>query len=493
MAKGEKPHPSLTNRRMNEYTVAETEAAPITHTKDSQYQLSKKVAQLIKVIVQLNVVNENYSTDKKRLIDAHYQGIKVVTDDSDARLKLLQDELLSLQEIKDEEVESLRELIAKNAAREADSLELLASIKREAKAEVEGLQRNHELELLSQAQTVRDISHSLEEQSRKNQEDVLRLRNELADEHKRHIENFTQELTSSHADEILMLKSRHEKNILRVKSELSEQGKLAVENAIAKTRLEYEERLSQQLFSCVKKCEDTKAEVIVIVDREKKTLEEELERMKLRANEIPILKERLDVHVGNEKKLQSEVTRLQNSLDSVSAINQRVVRELQTNNTELRDGLQIAHDAGKKRLERIRSLEEEVRQCVFVLCYHADSKYCINAALMWLPYCVIIRTIFWTKSVKWVCPSLTNSVQEFGACKLSLMEQMLITRTWLSSYWWPRLTLHCWTSTKIVSNKHYHHWYKFSRGKHINLKMTSWSSNNCLPLLWGILSNGSNV
>jgi len=43
----------LTNRRMNEYTVAETEAAPITHTKDSQYQLSKKVAQLIKVIVQL--------------------------------------------------------------------------------------------------------------------------------------------------------------------------------------------------------------------------------------------------------------------------------------------------------------------------------------------------------------------------------------------------------------------------------------------------------
>ena len=86
--------------------------------------------------------------------------------------------------------------------------------------------------------------------------------------------------------------------------------------------------------------------------REKKSLEEELERMKLRANEIPILKERLDVHVGYEKKLQSEVT-------------QRVVRELQTNNTELCDGLQIAHDAGKKQLECIRSLEGEVRQCVF--------------------------------------------------------------------------------------------------------------------------------
>ena len=292
------------------------------------------------------------------------------------------DEADESQKMLEEEVHSLRELMAKNAAREA---ELLASIKREAKAEVEELQRNRELERLSQAQTVRDISHSIEEQMRQNQEVVLRLRNKLANEHKRHIENFREELTTSHADEILLIKSRHEKNVLRVKSELSEQGKLAVENAIAKTRLEY--------VSCVKNCEDTKAEAIVIVGREKKSLEEELERTKLRANEIPILKERLDVHVGYEKKLQSEVTRLQNSLDFVSAINQRVVRELQTNNTELCDGLQIAHDAGKKQLECIRSLEGEVRQCVFWLCYHANANYCINAALMWLPYCVIIRTM----------------------------------------------------------------------------------------------------
>ena len=73
---------------------------PFTRTKDSHYQLSKKVAELIKVIVQLNVVNENYSADKKRLIDAHNQEIKVVKDDVDARLKLLQVELLTLQDIK---------------------------------------------------------------------------------------------------------------------------------------------------------------------------------------------------------------------------------------------------------------------------------------------------------------------------------------------------------------------------------------------------------
>ena len=51
--------------------------------------------------------------------------------------------------------------------------------------------------------------------------------------------------------------------------------------------------------------------------------------------------------------------RLKNSLDSVPAINQRVVRELQTNNIELGNGLIITHDTGKMPLESISSLEGE--------------------------------------------------------------------------------------------------------------------------------------
>ncbi len=224
---------------------------------------------MIKVVVQLNLVNKNYSADKNRLIDAHNQEIKVVEDDVDARLKLLQVELLTLQDIKlardeadgkrktmEEEVHSLQELIAKNAAREEDSHELLASIKHEVKAEVEVLQQNHKFDCLSQAQTICNISHSLEEQSRQNQDNIMRLQNKLAKEHNRRIENFKGELTSSHANKILLLKSWHNKNILRVKSELSEQGKLAVKNAIAKPRLEYDKRLSQHLLSCIKRYKD---------------------------------------------------------------------------------------------------------------------------------------------------------------------------------------------------------------------------------------------
>ncbi|KAL3817495.1 hypothetical protein ACHAXA_007085 [Cyclostephanos tholiformis] len=399
---------------MNEDTNAK-EATPPTHTKKSHYQLSKKVAQLIKVIVQLNTVNENYSAEKKRLMDALGRECKAVKDDAEVRLNLLQDEVIRLQEIKhakneadeklktlqeevhvmreviakhaerekesyellatikrdvkyeaneklktlQEEVHTMRELISKHEEREKESRELLATVKRDAKAEVEKLKRNQEHEMMSQAQIVNDISRSLEEQSRQHQANILRLRSDLAGEHKQLAENLREEISSSHADEILLLKSRHEKNVMRVKSEALEQEKLAVDAAVAKIRQEYEEMLCRQLSSCVKKSEEMKAEAINMVRREMDLLEEELERVKLRADEIPILKEKLDNYNCNETKLQLEVARLQNCLNSVSTTNQSVILELRTQNTELCDHLQVSREAGENQLERIECLEIE--------------------------------------------------------------------------------------------------------------------------------------
>ncbi len=373
---------------------------------------------MIKVIVQLNTVNENYSADKRKLIDALGQECKAVKDDADARLKLLQDEVIRLEECKREKIESdeklktlqeeanvmreviaehvarekeskellatvkrdakyeadekqktqqeelhaMRELISKHAEREKESYDLLATMKRDVKAQVDELKTRCEHERASQAQIVNDISHSLEEQSRQHQANVLRLRSELAVEHKQLMENLRDEITSSHADEILLLKSRHEKNVIRVKSEALEQEKLAVDTAVAKTRQEYEEMLSRQLSSCIKKSEDIKAEAFLLVERERKLLQEAMEDVKLGADEVSILKEKLDIQVRNESKLQSEVTRLQNSLDSLSTTNQSVISELQAQNTALCDHLQISQEEGEKHLERTKCLGVEVRQ-----------------------------------------------------------------------------------------------------------------------------------
>ena len=174
------------------------------------------------------------------------------------------------------------------------------------------------------------------------------------------METLRVETTTSHADEITLLRSRYDKTVLRVKSEALEHEGLAVENAVARTRQEYEERLSQQLARSKLKCEEVMAEAMDMLDREKKPLEEELERIKLQANEIPILKELLEAHAGNEKELHSEVARLQISFDSVSAIHQELVRELQAKNTELSVELQNARETSGKLSDRNGSLEVEV-------------------------------------------------------------------------------------------------------------------------------------
>jgi hypothetical protein len=64
----------------------------------------------------------------------------------------------------------------------------------------------------------------------------------------------------------------HPRSVLNDNSSYLIQNEEQKFNAIVKTRLEYEERLSQQLFSCIKKCEDTKAEAIVIVGMQGKEI-----------------------------------------------------------------------------------------------------------------------------------------------------------------------------------------------------------------------------
>lgn len=146
--------------------------------------------------------------------------------------------------------------------------------------------------------------------------------------------------------------------LIRVKSELSEQEKLAIENVVARTRLEYEEKISQLLSSHNDKCEAIKEDVEDRIAVKVTSLKEELERMKAQADEVPRLKAELE---GNEKKLKADIKRLQTSLDSTSSSNQKVITELQRQNAELRDDMRTAKGAFDDRIEHINCLEVEVR------------------------------------------------------------------------------------------------------------------------------------
>jgi hypothetical protein len=307
-----------------------------TPSNETQYRLSKKVAQLTKVIAHLNSVNENYAAHKQQIIEKEINGKQTV----------LQEELRRLQD-----------LIASSEVKEKEANEQLVSFQNEARAKEEELQRNHEMLRVSHAETVRRMSQTFEEESRRYQENTLCVRNELADGYKQRMEKLREEIKSSHADEIQLLKSRHEKNILRLEHEASEQTKLAAENAVAKTRLEYEDRLAQQTKSHNVICEGMRTEAMV--------LHEELARLTLQVNEVPILKDNLAAHIDHESKLQLDVISLQKSLELVSNNHQKVVMELQMTIADFGDELQTTRGSLQNRLEQNKSLEIDVRQFTF--------------------------------------------------------------------------------------------------------------------------------
>jgi hypothetical protein len=370
---------------------------PTTQSKDSHYQLSKKVATLTKVIVRLVAANENYEQEIKDVktdaaarlrLEEELGGlneIKNAKTEVDERLKILDAEVRELQEIKrakamaDEQLITLRQELqearafeAKHATQEKESIELLEesleSVKREAKeatelldsmkVELDGLKYEQERERACHAQL-------LQYQLRQHDENVLHLRNELAEEHKSRMQTLREEMATSHVDEIALLKSRHDKNIVRLRYEASENEKLAIENAVARLCLEYEGKLSQQLASTTRKSEEIKAEsqiALATLNKAKQSLEGELEKLKLRANEIPILKETIDIHIANEEKLQTQVTRLEMSLDSMSSTNREVVQGLDGEIDKLREALNGARETSKKQSKQIDCLEVEVSQ-----------------------------------------------------------------------------------------------------------------------------------
>ncbi len=306
---------------------------------ESHYRLSKKVAQLTKVIAHLNAVNENYAAQKQRIVENEINDAK----DRESRTKFLLEE----------EIRRLQDLIASSEVSEKEAREQMASIKREAQAKEEELQRKHETQKTTHAETVRRMSQAFEEESRRYQENTLCIRNELADGHKQRMEKLREEIHSSHEDEIQLLKARHEKNILRLEHEASEQAKLAVENAVAKTAFDYENKLSQQRRNHDVECEGMRMEA--------KVLKEDLARIKLQADEVARLKDDLADRIANESKLQLDVLSLQKSLDSLSSNHTQVVTELQTNITDLLDDLQTTKGSLQNRLDQHYSLEIDVR------------------------------------------------------------------------------------------------------------------------------------
>ena len=329
--------------------------------KDSHYHLCKKVAQLTKVIVQLNTRNERnvaekqkYEAEKQRLVDAHSNEIAIIKN-----------KIVEVKSEAESKVNDLRNQINSKDAGLIDLNKQLKSVQDEAQSSladkqhaIEQLQREKDELQTSHNQTITELSQSLEQQSRQYELNIVCLRNELAEEHKSNVDTIKQEIIHSHNEEIELLRTRHVREIQRCNTEAEKQQSLAISNAVSLARLEHEKVLSTQLAKHNAQVEAVKTEITGRLGLEITSLQEELERSKQQVEETKVT---LDAHVLNEEKLHKDVVRLQASLEAMALSNQTTITELQAQNSELSNDLRTANDTLDNRHEQIKRIELEVR------------------------------------------------------------------------------------------------------------------------------------
>ena len=334
--------------------------------KDSHYHLCKKVAQLTKVIVQLNTLNERnaaekqkHEAEKQRLVDVHSNELADIKNEivdvkteAQSKVNLLQDQINS------------KDAALKELGNQLKSVQDESQLSLNDKQHVlEQLQREKDEQQTSHDQTVRELSQSLEQQSRQHELNIVCLRNELAEEHKSNVDIIKQEINASHNEEIELLRTRHVREIQRCNTEAEKQQRLAVSNAVSLARLEHEKILSTQLAKHNEQIDAVETEITSRLGLEISSLQEELEKSNQRAKET---RATLDAHLLNEEKLHKDVVRLQNALESMSASNQTAITELQTQNSELFNDLRTVNDTLNNRHEQLKRIELEVKLSLVV-------------------------------------------------------------------------------------------------------------------------------
>lgn len=309
--------------------------------------------------MHLNTANENIEVDKKKLRDSHVEEIKAIQSDADSKINTLQREIEAKES-------ALQHLAARSIAIEKDSQQRLIIARNEATAREIELQAQHEEELKSRVEElstelsskttyISDLLIKLENASQRHRLDIVNIQEQLKEENRLGLKRLREELSNSHSQEIRCLNSQHDKTTAKFKADASDHEKIAVENAITMVRAENDQQIRQLLNQHKEELKVIQTEANEKMNAEIRILQSEVFEARVIAQEVPGLKARINEHKYNEITLQSEVRRLQESLDLSSSSNQRTIDELTRENEQLRYEIREVKQALNDGVKQVRN------------------------------------------------------------------------------------------------------------------------------------------
>ncbi|KAL7495290.1 hypothetical protein ACHAWT_006616 [Skeletonema menzelii] len=263
----------------------------------------------------------------------HQAELDSIKAEADAKLELLQDELLCNSET----IESI-------SAELSDARKEFNDLKAKAAANEQNARSNRNAQQKEIQRLVEENSVQAKNVLRLEQS-LVTLRNELTEGNMKKIENLRAQLSRSHAQEIDLLKSRHESHVREAAELALEQEELAVDNAVTKVKLEYEAKLSQQLDVSSKELQLVEAKL----NDEINSLQRERNELKLVADKVPSLRRLVECHVENERKLGDDL-----------ASRQDAIADLESRNMRLNDIVQKTCQALKDLSTKAEAMEGEI-------------------------------------------------------------------------------------------------------------------------------------
>jgi hypothetical protein len=173
------------------------------------------------------------------------------------------------------------------------------------------------------------------------------------------IENLRLQMSCSHAQEIELLKSRHESHVREAAELAAEHEQLAVDNAVTRVKLEYEAKLSQQLHVSSRELQKVKAKLTDEIN----ALRKERDELKLIADEVPTLRQSVACHITSERKLGEEIVSKENAIADLESRNRQLNDIVQKTCQALQDltiKAEMLDGAVHEKNDHVRSLEFEL-------------------------------------------------------------------------------------------------------------------------------------
>uniref|UniRef100_A0A8C5G1X9 Protein FAM184A/B N-terminal domain-containing protein n=1 Tax=Gouania willdenowi TaxID=441366 RepID=A0A8C5G1X9_GOUWI len=314
------------------------------YTQDLHLKMSKKIAQLTKVIYALNTKNDEHEAAIATLKEAHEEEVQQILSETREKILQYKSKISDEMDLK-RRIQSLEE-----------SMELHERMKRQALAEFESYrQRVEDLQLCTEAQhTQRVVSMSREvEEMRRSFEDKLRTFGSAQSQFEQEKKAALEELKAQHRHEIQELLRSHQSQNANYSKDQEKLGQL--HKAEVDSLMERVEELKQDKKRLVEEYEAKLSKAQAFYERE---LEAMKRTQQLTADNLLAWK-RTEAELRRE--FQSQEAALQKTLGKLRAELTRVTDEARENRDKSYK-LQLSLNAAESNVKELSKQLDEVTQ-----------------------------------------------------------------------------------------------------------------------------------